>query len=622
MKNKYVKFLLFVLVPVSLSFSLTAQNPVQKMIKRALEEKSFMKLSRDKIIKDTRSSENSNYRNPLGERLVRDSNSGAESEMSAAINPLDSNNIVVSTIHFAYNQIIDQPLSISTYYTKDFGNTWKKSNFDGIINSQQIVIGGGDPVLVFDAKGDLHLTYILLVVSDLINFNAKEYIYYAISHNGGETWESHPYFEGDEFNLSSEEEDYGRFLDKQWMVSDLTSSPYHGNVYLGYVDFFGGDTINDATLNIKLDVYHPGDTTFVYNPVKITSDSFRFVQFTSVDIDNDGNVYVGFVGSLDSLNYYFYNSVSNDGGQTFSEPHIISKFYFPGFTQNSLQSTIIGVMDRYFPSPYIALDKSAGPSSGRVYATWTAPGIEKFELSASDIYMSYSDDKGVTWVTPFIINNDSLINSDQFYSNLEVNSAGIPILCFYDKRQDSIYNHNTDYYIAYSLNRENPDFSTQYPITSQPSDFTTIGDNNEHFGIGEYNKTVSTKSFAIPFWADGRKNDGDLNVYMALIPLDGKEYPVGTYDINLVSDKFNILSIAPNPSNGEFSVEINLKNTTKLSVRLFDLSGKQLYYKRYNNQLSGKQTLNINLNNINTGTYFLKINTDFGYISRKIEIIK
>ncbi|HEB62739.1 MAG TPA: T9SS type A sorting domain-containing protein [Bacteroidetes bacterium] len=622
MYNKQFNILFSFILIVILNTISFAQNPVQKMIKRALKEKTFLKLGNENITKDSRISTNVyNYRNQYGERLVYDNEKGSESEMFAAINPLDSNNIVVSSIHFAYNQVIDQPMSISTYYSKDFGNTWQKSDFDGIVNPQNIVVGGGDPVLVFDANGDLHLTYIILAITDLINFKASEFIYHAISKDGGVTWESKPYFMSSEFSTASLE-GIDRFLDKQWMVSDLTGSPYHGNVYLGYVDFFAGDTILDPSMNIKIDILRPGDTSFVYNPIKLTPDSFKFVQFTSVDLDKEGNLYIGFVGSLDSLDYYFYNSVSKDGGETFSEPRKISKFYYPGFTSGSKQSNIVGIKDRYFPSPYIALDNSDGTSSGRIYATWTAPGIDTIELTGSDIYLSYSDDKGITWVEPVIVNNDSLENSDQFYSNLEINSAGIPILCFYDKRQDTLNNFKTDYYITYSLETEDPDFSTQYPLTSQFSDFSKIGAKTNGFGIGEYNKTVSTGSFAIPFWSDGRKNTGDINIYMALIPLDGNEYTVGTYEINLVTDKINITGISPNPSNGIFSVNLNLKESSKLSFQLFDLNGKQMFSKKYNNNLKGKQELKLKINNINSGIYILKINSDFGFITRKIEILK
>lgn len=603
------------------STSIFAQNIVKKMIDRALEEKSFMKLKGFKVDDERNTISQYGFRDQYGEKLLEDSPSGSESEMFAAINPFDTSNIVVSTIHFAYNQFVDQPLSISTYFTRDFGTTWQKSEFNGVVNNDDIVVGGGDPVLVFDKEGNLHMTYIILALTDLVTFKAQEYIYHAVSTDGGETWTSKPYFESLPFN-SNTGEGIDRFLDKQWMVTDMTGSPFDGNIYLGYVDFFGGDTINQPAINIKLDVIHPEDTSFTYSPVTVTDDSFYFVQYTNLDLDNEGNLYIGFVGSYDTLNYYFYTTVSSDGGETFSSPVAISKVYFPGFTGESVSSDITGIKDRYFPSPYISIDNSDSDISGRIYATWTAPGINSIESTASDIYLSYSDDKGQTWAQPLIVNNDSLENSQQFYSNLTINPNGIPVLCFYDKRVDTAYNYKTDYYITYDLNPEDLDFEVQYPMTAEPANFSKIGLKTNGFGIGEYNKTVTTEHFAIPFWSDGRKNDGDVNVYMALIPLDGQEYTVGTYDINLVSDKINLKSISPNPSNGNFALELNLKNPSKTSVEIFDLNGTRIFKRDFGKISGGKNILDINTVNVKSGVYFLKINSEFGYITKKIEIIK
>ncbi|MBN1447599.1 MAG: T9SS type A sorting domain-containing protein, partial [Bacteroidetes bacterium] len=40
------------------------------------------------------------------------------------------------------------------------------------------------------------------------------------------------------------------------------------------------------------------------------------------------------------------------------------------------------------------------------------------------------------------------------------------------------------------------------------------------FGIGDYDKALSTSFYAIPIWSDGRSNNGDMNVYAAFVPID------------------------------------------------------------------------------------------------------
>jgi hypothetical protein len=341
-----------------------------------------------------------------------------------------------------------------------------------------------------------------------------------------------------------------------------------------------------------------------------------------VDLDSEGNLYIGFVGSYDNEIFNFYNSVSKDGGKTFSEARLISEFYFPGFTKGSQGSTVIGINTRYFPSPYIVIDDSDNGNKDRIYATWTSPGIDSITPTGSDIYMCYSDDGGEVWTDPFILNNDSLPNSDQFYSSIEVNINGVPIVCFYDKRRDTTESHNTDYYITYSLDLDNLDFSLQYPLTKDPSDFSKIGNKTSGFGIGEYNKMVSTESYAIPFWSDGRKNDGDINVYMALIPLDGIDHTVGIQEIHLISDKISINNISPNPNNGNFNLNFNLKKSSDILFEIFNYTGQKVYSDNWGKTNTGNHYAEFDISSLISGVYILMIKSEFGYSTRKIIIEK
>ncbi|MBK7096931.1 MAG: T9SS type A sorting domain-containing protein [Saprospiraceae bacterium] len=618
---KIQKFYFVVVVILITALSVYSQNRAKELLKYTLNEKSFMKLGKTKV-EDLKKIANNDQalRGAIGEKQVADNDKGAESELFAAINPSDSNNIIVSAINFSYNPQQDSPLSISTYYTRDFGNTWQKSSFDGIVNTDYLVLGGGDPVLVFDSKGDLHLTYIVLALTDFITFKGKAIIYHAVSKDGGANWDANIYFESKAFDLFTLE-GIDHFLDKQWMAADTGDSQYKGNVYMAYVDFSLEQGSEKG--NIKVDTYHPSDTSFVYNPVTVSSDSFYFVQFSSIDVDADGNVFIGFVGSYDSLNYYFFNTLSTDGGLTFSEPREVSKIYYPGYTGGSDDADIVGVSsDRYYPCPYIAVDKSAGPNSGRIYASWTGPGIDSISAGGYDIYLSYSDDLGNTWSSPNIINNDKKNNSDQFYSTIDVNLKGIPVLSFYDKRKDLENNTNTDYFITYSNNPDSLDFSLQFPVTSNATDFTTIGDKTEDFGVGEYNKTVTTAHHAIPFWSDGRKNDGDINIYMSIIPLDGKDHSSGLNFIRKVEETLKIKNITPNPGKGMVEVSFELKNTLMVSYLITDLKGNALHKGHLGKYGSGDHSFELDLTSFENGTYLLTLNSGKIFASTKIIIQK
>jgi hypothetical protein len=620
MKNLKSFFIIVLLFLIAINAN--AQKNIKDLLKYTLNEKMYFKLGeihdQDKInLKD-----HSALRDILeGEKLLADSETGTECEVSAAINPKDSNNMVVSAIHFAYNPDTESPLSISTYYTRDFGATWQKSTFDGIIEPDNLIIGGGDPVLVYDKEGNLHLTYILLELISFITFDATASIYHAVSKDGGQTWTPGLYFKSQKFDVFTFE-GIDHFLDKQWMAADNSESTYKGNVYLSYVDF-AVVNLEEGKGNIKVGTYHPNDSTFIYDPVTISSDSFYFAQFSSIDVDNEGNVFVGFVGSYDSLEYYVFNSVSKDGGKTFSEPTIVSKVYIPGFTGDSEDVDLIGVSnDRYYPCPYLAIDKSKNKYSGRIYYSWTCPGIDSLNSGSYDIFLSYSDDKGITWSTPTTVNNDKLKNSDQFYSTIDVNENGTPILCFYDKRDDAENNNRTAYYLAYNTNEDVFEFDVQFPLSKQVSDFSKIGKENENFGIGEYNKTVTTGSYAIPFWADGRKNSGDINIYMSLIPLDGKSHSTATEFTKMINGDIVISSLNPNPAKNHLIAEFELKNTSDIVCQITDLSGNSLFKRDLGKQQAGNHHISINIENIHSGTFMISLISENGFVTKKFVVVK
>jgi hypothetical protein len=77
----------------------------------------------------------------------------------------------------------------------------------------------------------------------------------------------------------------------------------------------------------------------------------------------------------------------------------------------------------------------------------------------------------------------------------------------------------------------------------------------------------------------------------------------GAVDQKLQMDKMNM---SPNPSNGKFDLNFNLKNKGDAEINVFNMEGKQVY----NEKLSGFQgeyKKSIDLSNNNKGVYFVKI---------------
>lgn len=81
--------------------------------------------------------------------------------------------------------------------------------------------------------------------------------------------------------------------------------------------------------------------------------------------------------------------------------------------------------------------------------------------------------------------------------------------------------------------------------------------------------------------------------------------------------KIGALSIYPNPSEGQFHISFNGKNTTANGIQVFDLLGKmieQIELKTIGNQFETE----INLSAFATGTYLVRVNTTSGVISKRI----
>jgi hypothetical protein len=93
----------------------------------------------------------------------------------------------------------------------------------------------------------------------------------------------------------------------------------------------------------------------------------------------------------------------------------------------------------------------------------------------------------------------------------------------------------------------------------------------------------------------------------------------GFHDVTVI-DK--LVRIAPNPSQGIFSIQFNLITQTDLDIEITDMTGKVVYFNDFVNISIKKQELNLELSHLNQGMYVCNLRTSHGTISKKIMIIK
>ena len=538
----------------------------------------------------------------------------AESELHAAINPVDSNNIIIAAMRNNPNNLL-APLSFPIYFTKDFGATWQVSKFDGV-PSGALLAGGGDPVLIFDSKGVVHLTYLTVTIG-FPDFNSTMALRYAYSEDGGETWtESEKLIDTgsiDPINPINSE----RLVDKEWLAIDRSDkSPYFDDVYMQYVEFLP-DTLGNVNASILMKKKPAGNNTFTDDIIKVNSQEYILAQYSSLAVDNDGQVHAFFMGITPDEQPSFYHALSTDGGATFSPETKISDFHLPGMAIDEPSNVIPGIdSTRIYPCPHMRADISGGIYDGNLYAVWTANGVSEKVTEGVDIYFTKSEDGGATWSTPIILNDNLDTETHQFFPSLHVNGQGTVIATWYDRRDD-IDGLNTHYYMTYSFDGGET-FESNFAVSTEPSNFENIGEKNGGFGIGEYTQVIATDGYAIPVWSDGRSNDGNIELFIAFIPIYNEA--LGYEQVNTISPGFTFEGPNPNPVEETAILKLTLQKAAKASFEIHSLDGKLIQRIADKDFPSGNSQFQLDTSDLPAGMYTLSVRTNLGFVSKRFVV--
>lgn len=542
-----------------------------------------------------------------GETVVS-GNPEAESEVHAAINPADSANIIVSGIVQDPSNLFS-PLDVPVRYTTNFGQTWQTSTVDFSPGTGfALVAGGGDPVIAFDKAGNAYLSWLVLTIDILSTPPVKLALYVSKSTNKGATWGTPVLIDEGKVPLEvlTGGAGTGDLVDKQWMAVDQTTGANEGALYVAYTRFEILDSVT-STAQILLRKKAKTSTTFTTPSVQVHTNNYGIVQFSSIAIDAAGRVHVTFFAGNSTTDMGIYHAVSTDGGVSFAPETKISDVYFPRLVGGTSLDSIAGISgDRLYPCPHVA----TGKTPGTLFCTWTANGLSSAQTAGYDIWFSKSTNNGQTWSAPVRINPGPDEEAHQFYASLYVNNTGTLCISYYD-RSDDPTGTSTDYVITVSED-DGATFSTAQKASSTPSDFSKIGDLNAGFGIGEYTQVICTDYFAIPVWADGRSNDGDIDLYAAFIPLSNPAS--STFEWSNLSDAFGVTIV--NPAVRSANIAVQLKKATPVSVEIFALNGRTVVSDIQNNTLpEGRIERRYPLA---AGMYMCKITTNFGSVVRKI----
>ncbi|MFC2111491.1 T9SS type A sorting domain-containing protein [Bacteroidota bacterium] len=606
MHKNLIKSLLIVTIIASIllssSFSLLAQTDkeyFQKHLKRSLKEK--IKFTPEQLMRSNKADKKSKAEfNTQRTMQWQDSpisgGSDNESEVHAVINPFDTNNIVVSPISNS-----GSALSCPVYYTKNFGLSWNKSTFQNMPSEAGgYTLGGGDPVFVFDQDSVVYMTWIDLYMKNMSPADGHWGLFYAYSNDGGANWQTpiNNIVSKVEGNLNTMQFN-GPLVDKQWMAVDMSGSQYQNTLYVCYVEI---DIINNS-YNIVVNRKASDSTNFMANSVNVSGTGFSMVQFSGIGVDGFGDVHVTFFGAKAQGKYAMWHSKSTDGGNTFSTPQKVADVQIPQFSTGQTNVSVVGIDDdRLYPSSYLAVAKV----TGILYLTWTANGISQKLNKGLDIYLSKSDNHGSSWSTPIIVNDDNLDEIHQFYSSITVSDDQRVCVSWYDRRNDTA-NVNTHYYMAES-NDFGLTFSQNHQITTIGSDFSKIGNLNNDFGIGEYTQVLATNTYTIPIWSDGRKNTGDIDIFVAFINKNTQNIE----EIKSISEKFALQKVYPNPTKDVLSFSFYLKGKSNIKISIYNSIGQKIKDVEDKNYNSGDNKIETDFSGFSSGIYYYLFETKFG----------
>jgi hypothetical protein len=372
---------------------------------------------------------------PAGQNILGD----AANEPSLCLNPLDPRRIAIGWRQF--NSVTNNFRQAGWGYSTNGGATWL---YGGVLETN---IFRSDPVLASDATGRF---YYLSLQQNPLRCDLWR------STNNGANWQNQgPAVGGD----------------KAWMTVDASASPGRGTVYQAW------SNVQNVYSNHIFSLSPDGGIAWS-NPVALPQTPF----WGTLDVGPRGELYLfGWNGS----GFWLTRSLN-------ATNHSVP-LAFDLSTQVNLGGNLItgGALnpEGLLGQPWIAVDKSSGPTRGNLYALCSVSPVGNNPVN---VMFSRSTNGGTTWSVPIRLNTDSAtLNAWHWFGTLSVAPNGRVDACWYDTRSNPNNNFSELYYcfstnagLTWATNRAvSPAFNHTLGYPSQAK-------------IGDYIGMVSLKNAA------------------------------------------------------------------------------------------------------------------------------
>ena len=492
----------------------------------------------------------------------------AHYEVHLSADPTDPSKLVGASMMWNKE---DNKYEVVSYSSFDSGNSWTPS-FTSDINSSTF-----DPAVEHGPGEQVYMTML------------GSYMHLYKSTDEGKSWQ-------EPLKL--------RPVDREYITVDNTGGEYQGRIYIS-----GSRSlrkINGGRVSALHVMYSEDEGKRFSGPYSHITSEDSYIYPVGNDVILSDGTYIKLFGHFSETDKIRPEEIpsepngelqvirSKNGGWTFGTAEKVADWYsFEGHSTGTV--------------PVMAVDKSEGAFQDRIYVAWT-----DFRLGHGEILLAYSEDKGKSWSSPVVVNDDLSPfkkgeGPDHFMPTLAVNDKGVVGVMWYDRRNRP---NNTGWEVRFAASLDGgKTFQPSVKVSEAPFEYDLSKelvfmerssggrhpqgeDLQANIGVQRLNSTGGhTAGLASdaeggfhPFWIDNRT--GVPQVWTAEITVQGRAIPHGSAELQKLTDltastTLKMSNLKFNKKSRKGSVEISLKNTSEdilnlpLKARVLNL-GSQL----------------------------------------------
>lgn len=500
----------------------------------------------------------------IGENYRIFPSSTSQSEVFITKHP-DYSNILFSsanTLQLAPTFFVSE----GVYVTTDGGANWFGSD---TCNGANIFFHGGDPSIAIDRNG----TFILSRKGSLSFPGA--YSHY--STDQGITWSAQKTITNDD-------------LERVTIVSDTNpNSNYFGRTYAVWAKL---------TLPYPIRFTSTDDITGNWSTVSQINNPTTRSAGGEIEIGPENQVYVCWAGVTNTSPFtevFVGFASSTNGGASWS----VNENAFP-------MNGIVGILTnkqsiRVNGLPRMAVDLSNTTTRGTIYIVTSQKNLSPAG-SDPDIILRKSSDGGQSWSSGIRVNQDAINNGKtQFFSGITVDDFGGVNIIFYDDRNTTI--DSSGIFLARSTDTGST--WNEYEISDHNFKPNAIGGLGQGY-MGDNIDLASSGNKLFPVWMDN--STGNYQIWSVPIEV----LSVGVKDDEQDPITFELSQNYPNPFNPATSIEFNIPNSFYVSVKIYDITGKEIAVLIDDFINAGAHKINFDAANYNlaSGIYFYQLQTN------------